>query len=312
MFPIWVTNQYYPFSCSTGSYTMILGLIGVGKMGRAICERLMETGNELVVWNRSPEKIVDLEGVTIAATPAEVASSAEIIISVLANDNATQSAYFDDGGLTTISLNGKLIIEICTSSPERAVELEKAVQDKGGQFIESPVGGTVKPAKEGSLLALVAGDKAAFERAKPILEQMTRRIEYLGETGAAAAMKLAINLPLMVYWGALGEAVAMATSKDISAEQAMSILVDSSGAIGAAKVRCQPILEMMKEGHSSASNFTMFNAIKDMKLMVGTAQSMGIESPIIDAARKTAEDAAEDGWAAHDASLLAAWRSSKS
>ena len=279
---------------------MLLGLIGVGKMGRAICERLKETGNELIVWNRSPEKIADLEGIKMAANPAEVALSADIIISVLANDNAT-----------SIPLNDKLIIEICTTSPERVIELENAIKEKGGQFIEAPVGGTVKPAREGTLLGLVAGDKDAFERAKPVLRQMTRRIEYLGETGAAAAMKLAINLPLMVYWGALGEAVAIATKKDIPAEQAMSILVDSSGAIGAAKVRCQPILEMMQEGQSAASNFTMFNAIKDMKLMVGAAQSMGIESPIIDAARKTAEDAAEDGWAAHDASLLAAWRSSK-
>ena len=108
---------------------MLIGLIGVGKMGRAICERLMETGNQLVVWNRSPEKIADLKGVTIASTPAEVAASAEIIISVLANDHATQSVYFEEGGLTSISLQGKLIIEICTSSPERAVELEKAVMD---------------------------------------------------------------------------------------------------------------------------------------------------------------------------------------
>ena len=290
---------------------MLLGLIGVGKMGRAICERLMETGNELIVWNRSLEKISDLKGVTVASSPAEVASSADIIISILANDNATQAAYFDEGGLTSISLLGKLIIEICTTSPERAVELENSVKEKGGQFVEAPVGGTVKPAREGTLLGLVAGDKDAFDRAEPILKQLTRRIEYLGDTGAAAAMKLAINLPLMVYWGALGEAVAMATKKDIPAEQAMSILVDSSGAIGAAKVRCQPILEMIQEGQSAASNFTMFNAIKDMKLMVGTAQSMGFESPIIDAARKTAEDAAEDGWAVHDASLLAAWRSSK-
>ena len=89
----------------------------------------------------------------------------------------------------------------------------------------------------------MAGDKDAFDRAEPILKQITRRMKYLGDTGAAAAMKLAINLPLMVYWGALGEAVAMATKKDIPAEQAMSILVDSSGAIGAAKVRCQPILK---------------------------------------------------------------------
>ncbi|MBT5575476.1 NAD(P)-dependent oxidoreductase [Alphaproteobacteria bacterium] len=291
---------------------MLIGLIGVGKMGRAICERLMETGNQLVVWNRSPEKIADLKGVTIASTPAEVAASAEIIISVLANDHATQSVYFEEGGLTSISLQGKLIIEICTSSPERAVELEKAVMDAGGQFLESPVGGTVKPARDGTLLGLVAGDKTAFERGKPILEQLTRRIEYLGAVGSASAMKLAVNLPLMVYWGALGEAVAIAMKKDISAEQAMSILVDSSGAIGAAKMRCQPILDMMQSGESSASNFSMFNAIKDMKLMVGTAQNLGVESPIIDAARRSAEDAAEDGWAAHDASLLAAWRSSKS
>ena len=134
----------------------------------------------------------------------------------------------------------------------------------------------------------------------------------MGAAGAGAAMKLAVNLPLMVYWGALGEAVAMAMKKGIPAELALDVLADSTGAIMPAKVRKGPICEMIETGASAGSNFSLFNAIKDMKLMVSLAQANGISSPIIDAARLTAEGAAEDGWAAHDASLLAAWRGRKS
>ena len=82
---------------------------------------------------------------------------------------------------------------------------------------------------------MAAGDRATFDRIRPLLNEMTLRLDFLGDVGNAAAMKLAINLPLMVYWGALGEAVALLSRRNIDVEQAFDSLTDSSGAIGPAK-----------------------------------------------------------------------------
>ena len=105
----------------------------------------------------------------------------------------------------------------------------------GGAFLECPVGGTVKPALDGALVGMAAGDRATFDRVRPLLDEMTLRLDFLGDVGNADAMKLAINLPLMVYWGALGEAVALLGGRNIDVEQAFDILTESSGAIGLAK-----------------------------------------------------------------------------
>ena len=105
----------------------------------------------------------------------------------------------------------------------------------GGAFLEYPVGGTVKPALVGALVGMAAGDLAPFDRICPLLDETTLRLDFLGDVGHADAMKLAINLPLMVYWGALGKAVALLSRRNIDVEQAFDILTDSSGAIGPAK-----------------------------------------------------------------------------
>ena len=110
-----------------------------------------------------------------------------------------------------------------------------AVHSAGGAFLECPVGGAVKPALDGALVGMVVGYRAPFDRVCPLLDEMTRRLDFLGDVGNAAAMKLAINVPLMVYWGALGEAVALLGRHNIDVEHAFDILTDSSGAIGPAE-----------------------------------------------------------------------------
>ena len=106
-----------------------------------------------------------------------------------------------------------------------------AVHSADGAFLECPVGGTVKSVLDGALVGMVAGDCATFYRVRPLLDEMTHRLDFLGEVGNAAAMKLAINLLLMVYWGALGEAVVLLGRHNIDVEQAFDILIDSSNAI---------------------------------------------------------------------------------
>ena len=197
---------------------------------------------------------------------------------------------------------------MCTMLPERARQLCHAVHSAGGAFLECPVGGTVKPALDGALVGMAAGDRATFDRVRPLLDEMTRRLDFLGDVGNAAAMKLAINLPLMVYWGALGEAVALLGRHNIDVEQAFDILTDSSGAIGPAKARQGPIIDLIKNGQSGVSNFAIDQAIKDMNLMKSQAGQCGFECPIITAALDTATGAKDAGWDKKDISLLAAWR----
>jgi 3-hydroxyisobutyrate dehydrogenase len=284
----------------------IIGLIGLGKMGRAIAERLLETDENLIVWNRTSGKAEGLEAEE-AASPRDMATKARLILSVLADDAAIDAVYRGPDGLLSADLQGCTIVEFCTMSPERARALDAAVSAAGGDFLECPVGGTVGPARQGQLLGLAGGPESVFVRVKPVLEKLTRRLEHVGPTGTGAAMKLAINLPLMVYWSALGEALGLAMSEGIDAETALDILADSSGAIGTAKKRVPPIREMVLKGEPGGVNFAVETALKDMTEMIMLAERHGLSAEVITGARERAERALHDGWAGRDASLTAAF-----
>jgi len=284
----------------------LIGMIGLGKMGRAIAERLLETGESLVVWNRTAGRAEGL-GAKEAGSPADVAADVTLVLSVLSDNDAIDAVYRGPGGLLSADLRGRTIVEFSTMSPERARTLDAAVQEAGGDFLECPVGGTVGPARQGELLGLAGGSEEVFSQAKPVLEKLTRRLEHVGPTGAGAAMKLAINLPLMVYWSALGEALGLAMSEGIDASTALDILADSSGAIGAAKRRVLPIRDMVVEGEPGGVNFAVETALKDMSEMIMLAERHGHSAEVITAARERAERALHDGWAGRDASLTAAF-----
>jgi 3-hydroxyisobutyrate dehydrogenase len=285
---------------------MKVGIAGLGNMGRAIAERLAEEGVELVAWNRSPEK---LEGLAAepASSPADLIGKSDIVLSVLANDAATDRVYFAPDGLLAGDIRGKLIVEFCTQSPERSQALAKAVTDAGGAYLECPVGGTIAPARSGKLLGLAGGSEADFGRARPILEKLTRRLEHMGPVGSGAAMKLSINLPLMIYWGALGEAIGLAQAGGVDPARALDILADSSGAIGAAKTRVPPILDMIVKGDPGSVFIKLEVALKDMAAMEALAAANGSGNSIIAAARRRFEAARQNGFEGLDASLVAAY-----
>lgn len=283
---------------------MIIGLVGVGNMGRAIAERLIEQGHELLLWNRTPAKAEGIEGATSCSTPVEVAAGADVVLSILANDEAIAAVYSGQGGLCSADLSGTTVVEMCTTSPERTMALEVLVGQCGGRFLECPVGGTIGPARAGQLMGLAGGREDAFAAAKPVLEDLTRRLEHLGPVGTGAAMKLAINLPLMVYWAAVGEAIAIATKQGVEPCLAVDILADSSGAIGAAKKRLPPIHAMLTETDPGGTSLTLTNGIKDMKLMEAALASNRVPSDVVSAARAKAEAASGGGWSDHDVSLF--------
>jgi 3-hydroxyisobutyrate dehydrogenase len=169
---------------------MQVGVAGLGKMGAAIAARLIEVGHQVAVWNRSPDKARPLAdaGAKVAATPAALAASCDTVISILTDADAIETVYGGPAGLLSGDAKGKLFIEMSTVRPQTEVALADKVRARGAALIECPVGGTVGPARQGKLLGLVGGEPANFTRARPLLDQLCRRVEHCGPVGAGASM----------------------------------------------------------------------------------------------------------------------------
>jgi len=290
---------------------MQIGLAGLGRMGSAIAARLMETGHSLTVWNRSPEKTKGLEaaGAEVARSPAELAGKMEAIITILTDAGAIAAVYEGESGLLSGNLRDKLCIEMSTVRPQTEIDLAAKVRAKGAGFVECPVGGTVGPARQGKLIGLMAGEDHDVARAKPILEQLCRRLEHVGAVGNGALMKLAINLPLLVYWQALGEALALSRSVGIEPGRLMDLFADTSGGTNALKMRGPAIAAMLNGGDPGPAGFPIDGGLKDLRTMFAEGEARGLELPLVESALQCFERASRDSWGQRDSSSLPVyWR----
>src|SRR5262249_53750543 len=264
---------------------MNIGICGMGKMGSAIAQRLLSLGQKVTVWNRNPAKaapLVDL-GAIAATTPADLAAQSEAIITMLLNDAALDSVYRGPGGLLSGDIKGKLFIEMSTVLPKTQEAIGAAVTAKGADYCECPVGGTVGPAREGKLLGLTGGTDASVARARPVLEQLCRRIEHVGPVGSGAKLKLAVNLPLLVYWQASGESLALCQSLNLPPDRLIDILSDTSGTPAAMKARGAAIGKLLAGEDIGAPSFDISAARKDLSTMVAFGQETGATLPVTSA-----------------------------
>jgi len=169
---------------------MHVGVAGLGRMGAAMAARLAEVGYQVSGWNRSAEKAQPLAsaGVTIAQTPAELAAGADAIITSLTDAAAIDAVYGGPNGLLSGPVDGRLFIEMSTVSPATEIALAAKVRGKGAAFVECPVGGTVGPARQGKLIGLMGAEEPDAVRARPLLEQLCRRLEHAGPVGAGVTV----------------------------------------------------------------------------------------------------------------------------
>ena len=251
-------------------------------MGAAIAQRLLSLGHELTVWNRTAEKTRPLAaaGARVAASPARLASASETIITILTDATAIDAAYHGRDGLLAGEVSGKLFIEMSTVRPETERALAGKIRAKGAAMIECPVGGTIGPAKDGKLFGFVGGEAAEVARARPLLEQMCRRIEHVGPVGAGAAMKLAINLPLLVFWQAFGEALALVRPLGLDAARLVDIFGDTSGAPTALRNRASALATAIQGKDVSPVTVDIDAMRKDLRTMVEEARALGKELPV--------------------------------
>lgn len=292
---------------------MHIGVAGLGAMGSALAARLLETGHQVTVWNRTAAKTKPLAdaGAEVAASPAGVAAAGEAIITILTDKAAIDAVYHGPSGLLSEDVTGKLFIEMSTVPPSVEIALARQVEAKGAVFVEAPVGGSTAPARQGKLLGLVGGSPAAAARARPILDQVCRKVEHCGPVGAGSSMKLAINLPLMVAWQAYGEAFAIARDVGWEPKRLLDLFVESNGANNGLKMRADMIVAMLENRDPGPTTFSIGNACKDLRTMVDTGTAKGADMPATKAALAAFEESYKSGLGSGDGSRQAVYWSGR-
>jgi 3-hydroxyisobutyrate dehydrogenase len=285
---------------------MKIGVCGTGRMGSAIAQRLMSVGHEVGVWNRNSAKtrpLVDA-GAKLFASPAELVEGNDVVIVMLLNDAATEAIYRAPNGILKSRLAGKFVIDMSTVRPDTMKSNGSSVLQQGAAFVECPVGGSTGPAKEGKLLGLVGGTKTDVARARPILEQLCRRTEHVGELGSGSMMKLAVNLPLLVYWQALGEALTICKPLNLPADRLIDILSDTSGTPTAMKGRGPAIAKVLGGAPLGETAFGLNAAKKDLATAVQFGASIHAELPVTASALACYEEAEAAGLGDADATAV--------
>lgn len=292
---------------------MKIGVAGLGRMGTAIATRLMEVGHEVVVWNRSPDKVAALRdaGAAAAASPAELVGQVEAAITILTDAAAIDAVYRGGNGLLSVDGRGKLFIDMSTVLPETEVALATEVEKAGGTFVECPIGGTVGPALKGMLLGVAGGDKAVFERARPILEQLCRRVDLVGPVGAGASMKLAINLPLAISWQSLGEAYALCRHLGLDEEWLVTLFSETSGGTNVIKARGGAVAKALAAREPGSATFDVDGVRKDLRTMIAEAKKQGYSLPLTEKTLEIYDEASEKGWGLRDCVELPAYWTSR-
>lgn len=285
---------------------MKIGLAGTGRMGTAIACRLLNLGHEVVVWNRTAQKtqVLAHAGAKVAATPAHLSSESDLVLTILTDASAARATYLGLEGLLAGDAAGKLFVEMSTVRPDSQRALAAEVVKHGAAMIDCPVGGTVGPAREGKLLGFVGGAESDVARARPVLDQLCRRVEHIGPVGAGVSLKLAINLPLLVFWQALGEALSLCKSLDIEPARLMDIFADTSGGANVLKVRGAMIAAALGGKEPGNVTFDVDSVRKDLRTMIEEAGTLGASLPLAARALECYDKASQAGMGGEDGVML--------
>lgn len=251
-----------------------VAVVGLGRMGSAMARRFAETGHELVLWNRDRSKaeaVAADTGAAIADTPAAAAAEAGTVVSSLADDRAVRDVYLGDQGIAAGIRSGSIAIDTSTVDPETSVEVGEAVETNGARFIDCPVSGSVSTVEAGALTIMAGGDADAIAQVEPLLASISKQVIRVGDRGAGAACKLAVNGLVHGLNVALSEALVLAEKAGVSRETAYEVFVGGAG--GA------PFVQYKREAYEHPENavvaFSLDLVAKDLELITGLGDKVG-------------------------------------
>ena len=208
---------------------MRVGFIGLGDMGQGMVPRLIAAGHEVTGWNRTSEKAAPLLaiGMKWADSPAEVAAASEVTLSIVTDSAAVEAVALGEGGVLGGIEPGSIYADMSTIDPAVSQRIAKAFADAGRIMLDAPLSGSPISLEQNKASLMVGGDRGAFERVKPVLEAIGPSVTYIGPSGMAMQMKVAINLCLIVEMVAFSEAVALAEKGGVDREVAVDAMLKS-------------------------------------------------------------------------------------
>ena len=242
-----------------------VAVLGTGKMGGAIARRLKKGGFDVSVWDRTKSKAEALGVGPVATSPADAARGADVVVSMVTGPQAVRDVYFGDDGVFQAS-SGKTIVDMSTTGPGIAQELERGAALHGARLIEAPVIGSTPAVNSGSLFILAgAALREDLEVARPVLEQLGE-VHYVGDLGSAAALKLIANSYLGIVSTGAAELIAAGTAHGIDAEEVLTVLA-----------RIWPGLRLRETGFvkhvHEPTMFAMRDLLKDLDLALNFYRS---------------------------------------
>ena len=278
-----------------------VALLGLGTMGAGMAANLLKAGFSLSVYNRTAAKARALTdaGARSAATPAEAAKDASVIISMLSDDAASREVWLGTDGALEAAKKGAILIESSTVSPSWIAELAEAASQRGIDLLDAPVTGSRTQAEGGQLSFLVGGSEAALEKARPILKPMSKEIIHLGSVGSGAKMKLINNFLCGVQVASLAEGLTWIERSGLDREKALTVL--KSGAPGS------PLLGAISArmvSQNYAVNFLLTLMAKDLLYAQNEAARNDVDLKTAEVARSLFEVAIAQGLGKEDMSSV--------
>lgn len=278
-----------------------LGFVGLGVMGSRIVRRLLKAGHTVTGYNRAKSKAQWLldAGMRWGETPREVARAADVTFTMLTDTAALYAVNRGADGLLAGLGPGKIYVDMSTVSPAASREVAAEVAAKGAQMLDAPVSGSVSTLEAGQLSIMVGGDRATFERVRPILEDIGPKVSYVGANSQAVLMKIATNLSLAVQMLAFSEGVVLAEKSGIPRETAVEVLLNSVVASPMVRYRGPFVLKMPEEAW-----FDVTMMQKDMGLALELGKQLSVPLPTTAVANEMLTAAGAMGMGRQDFAVL--------
>jgi 3-hydroxyisobutyrate dehydrogenase-like beta-hydroxyacid dehydrogenase len=276
-------------------------------MGTPMASNILKAGFPVSVWNRNLSRAETLKqlGATVAQSPKAVADQADVIITMVTGPSAASEVILGKpnawSGVIDGIRTGKVVVDMTTNLPSVSRQIAEQVRRKGGDMIDAPVSGSVKPATEGSLVILVGGRKETLERVRHVLEAMGRKIWYMGDNGMGCTMKLVLNMHLASMMVALAECLAFGVKTGLKPSSMLEVINNS------------PLKTYMSESKGPnilkadwTTAFSLSNMAKDLDLVEESARETKIPLPIASAVKQLYYAALTKGMGGLDFSAVTA------
>ena len=270
-----------------------IGLVGTGMLGEAVGLHLLESGHSLTAYNRTKSKTANLEknGATIADTPKNVAESSELVITCVKDADAVGQILFGQNGIVAGKHEGLTVVEMSTINPNDAIQNSKRLGEEGINSLEIPVMGGPNVAIHGQLVLMASGDKDVFEACKEVFDVIANKTFFLGKSGSAHIIKLAMNLQISLLALALAEGITLTKKAGFDPEKFLEILNSTYFKTGMSESKAYKMINDEFE-----PTFTLKNLKKDLDTITAAAKDFGAILPIAERANEIYNDALDAGF----------------